>query len=63
MSHTARVIQRQELIDAIWQDDLPEGDPLRVHIHNLRQKIDQPFKYALIHTIHGVGYRLYDDKQ
>jgi len=63
MAHSSRVIKRQELIDAIWQDDLPEGDPLRVHIHSLRQKIDQPFKQTLIHTIHGVGYRLYNKEQ
>lgn len=63
MSHSERVIKRQELLDAIWQDDLPEGDPLRVHIHNLRQKIDQPYERALIHTIHGVGYRLYAAQQ
>lgn len=62
MTHSDRVIKRQELIDAIWQDDLPEGDPLRVHIHNLRQKIDSPYEQALIHTIHGVGYRLYVDQ-
>ena len=59
MSHTERVITRQELIEAIWKDDLPEGDPLRVHIHILRQKIDKPFTQPLIHTIHGVGYRLF----
>ena len=59
MMHSERVIHRQELLDAIWQDDLPEGDPLRVHIHSLRQKIDQPFSHPLIHTIHGVGYRLH----
>lgn len=62
MHNTQRVVTRQELIDAIWKDDLPEGDPLRVHIHNLRQKIDKPFKQPLIHTIHGVGYRLFANK-
>jgi DNA-binding response OmpR family regulator len=58
MQHSDRVISREELIDHIWADDLPNGDPLRVHIHNLRQKIDKPFDLDLIHTVHGVGYRL-----
>ena len=58
MQHTDRVISRQELIDHIWPTDSPQGDPLRVHIHSLRQKIDKPFDKALIHTVHGVGYRL-----
>jgi DNA-binding response OmpR family regulator len=58
MDNADRVIPRQELIDHIWSDDPPEGDPLRVHIHNLRAKIDKPFERELIHTVHGVGYRI-----
>jgi DNA-binding response OmpR family regulator len=58
MQHQDRVVSRAELIDALWQDGAPEGDPLRVHIHHLRQKVDQPFAYPLIQTIHGVGYRI-----
>jgi len=58
MQHAGRVISRQELIDHIWSADPPEGDPLRVHIHSLRQEIDKPFDKELIHTVHGVGYRI-----
>ena len=63
MKHENRVISRRELIDHIWPDDPPEGDPLRVHIHNLRQEIDKPFDDKLIHTVHGVGYRIGSDQQ
>jgi DNA-binding response OmpR family regulator len=63
MKHANRVIPRQELIDQIWPDDPPDGDPLRVHIHSLRQKIDKPYDRDLIHTVHGVGYRLGVDPQ
>ncbi len=63
MKHENRVVSRQELIDHIWSDDPPEGDPLRVHIHNLRQEIDKPFDNKLIHTIHGVGYRIGNERQ
>lgn len=58
MINPERVISRQELIDHVWSDDPPDGDPLRVHIHSLRAKIDKPFDSELIHTIHGVGYRI-----
>jgi DNA-binding response OmpR family regulator len=61
MINPDRVIPRQELIDHIWSDDPPDGDPLRVHIHSLRAKIDKPFDHELIHTIHGVGYRIGSD--
>jgi DNA-binding response OmpR family regulator len=63
MKHEDRVVTRQELIDHIWSDDPPEGDPLRVHIHNLRQVIDKPFDSKLIHTVHGVGYRVGSEQQ
>jgi DNA-binding response OmpR family regulator len=58
MKNANRVVPRQELIDHVWPDDPPDGDPLRVHIHGLRKKIDRPFDHDLIHTIHGVGYRI-----
>jgi DNA-binding response OmpR family regulator len=61
MQHADRVISRQELIDHIWPADPPNGDPLRVHIHSLRQKIDKPFGKELIHTVHGVGYRIWSE--
>jgi DNA-binding response OmpR family regulator len=63
MQHENRVVSRQELIDYIWTDDPPEGDPLRVHIHSLRKRIDKPFENALIHTVHGVGYRVGSERQ
>jgi DNA-binding response OmpR family regulator len=61
MQNADRVIPRGELIEQIWTDDPPEGDPLRVHIHSLRKKIDEPFEQKLIHTVHGIGYRLGSD--
>lgn len=56
-----RVVPQREIIDHVWNDSPPEGDPLRVHIHNIRQEIDKPFTHKLLHTVHGVGYRLYDN--
>jgi len=60
MRNSQRVVPQREIIERIWRDDPPEGDPLRVHIHNIRQQIDKPFDKPLLHTRHGVGYRLHD---
>jgi DNA-binding response OmpR family regulator len=57
-----RVVPRNEIENTIWGDDLPDGDPLRVHIYSIRNAIDKPFKKKLLHTIHGVGYRLTDER-
>ncbi len=52
------VVPRQELEMRVWGEELPDSDSLRVHIHGLRQAIDKPFEHPLIHTKHGIGYRL-----
>ena len=47
--------------EAVWGDDCPDSDSLRSHVHQLRQVIDKPFSVALLHTVHGVGYRLAEE--
>lgn len=56
------VLSRQDAERAIWGDDPPDSDAaLRGHIHSLRQALDQGFEPRLLHTLHGVGYRLTPD--
>jgi DNA-binding response OmpR family regulator len=56
------VLSRQDAECAIWGDNPPDSDAaLRGHIHALRQALDQGFKPRLLHTVHGVGYRLAPD--
>jgi DNA-binding response OmpR family regulator len=52
------VVPRQELEVKIWGEEMPDSDSLRVHIHGLRAIIDKPFDKPLIHTRHGIGYRI-----
>lgn len=54
------VVSREDLETRVWGEELPDSDSLRVHIHGLRQAIDKPFDKPLIHTKHGIGYRLAD---
>ncbi len=54
------VVPRQELEMKVWGEEMPDSDSLRVHIHGLRTTIDKPFDKKLIHTRHGVGYRIAD---
>jgi len=61
MRETHRVVRRVELERHLWGDEPPSSDALRTHIAGLRQAVDKPFGRALIHTVHGVGYRLTDD--
>ena len=60
MQKSPAVVRREALEEALWGDDSPDSDSLRSHIHQLRQVIDKPFATPLLHTLHGVGYRLAD---
>lgn len=53
------VISRRELETALWGDEIPDSNSLKVHISNLRKAIDAPFAVALLQTIgrHGFAIR------
>lgn len=52
------VVRRQEIEQQLWHDEPPDSDALRSHIYQLRSKLDKPFTYPLIHTVHGIGFQL-----
>ncbi len=58
MQRSPSVVRREQLEAAVWGDDCPDSDSLRSHIHQLRQLIDKPFETPLLHTVHGIGFRL-----
>ncbi|QDF98562.1 DNA-binding response regulator [Azoarcus sp. DD4] len=58
MQKSPAVVRREVLESALWGDEPPDSDSLRSHIHALRQQIDKPFPTPLLHTVHGVGFRL-----
>ena len=59
MRRSPDVVSRRELEAVLWGDDPPDGDLLRSHMYALRRAVDRPAPGpALIHTVHGVGYRV-----
>jgi DNA-binding response OmpR family regulator len=52
------VVRRREVEQAVWGDEPPNGEVLRVHIHHLRQAIDKSFTPPLLRTVRGIGYQL-----
>ena len=54
-----RALTRSELVRRLWDDEPPDSDPLRSHIHLLRQVLDKPHPGApMLVTVHGLGFRL-----
>ena len=52
------VVSRERLEQALWGDELPEGNPLRSHVYDLRRAVDGPFQTKLIQTVARSGYRI-----
>lgn len=60
MQNPHRLVKREELEQAVWEDNPPDSDALRTHLSKLRQLIDKPFERPLIQTVRGFGYKLTD---
>jgi len=63
MQTSPNVVPRKEIEHALWRDMPPDSDALRSHIYTLRRAIDRPYKRHLIHTVHGIGYKLVDTNE
>ena len=51
-------VPKQKLIDAVWGDNPPDSNSLKVHMHHLRKAVDDGFEPPLIHTIPGRGFAI-----
>lgn len=50
------IATKEELEYAVWKDDPPMTDALKVHFHTLRRLVDKPFGIQLLHSVRGRGY-------
>lgn len=61
VANRGRVVTRQMIIDHAWSGDQQGwNNTVDVHIKHLRDKVDRPFKPALIKTAYGIGYMVDD---
>ncbi|GMA48744.1 putative transcriptional regulatory protein YkoG [Alicyclobacillus contaminans] len=59
MRHPNQVLTRDQLLEQVWGYDYSgETNIVDVYVRYVRQKIDVPFDFPLIHTVRGVGYIL-----
>jgi len=56
MRKSPEVVSKQQLLKAVWGEELPDSDSLKVHLFKLRQQVDTNSKSKLIHTIAGQGF-------
>lgn len=61
MQSYPNVVNKHELEQRVWsEDDIPNSDALRTHLHSLRSQVDKPFDYPMIITVPAVGYQIVD---
>ena len=60
MRESPRVVEHERLARVLWGSEGGEQGALHTHIYALRSVVDKPFAHPLIHTVHGIGYRLGD---
>ena len=53
-----QVLSREQLSRAIWGDEIPDSNSLKVHIFKLRQQIDSEGESKLLKTISGQGFAI-----
>jgi len=55
-------LTREQILEKVWgYDYYGSANIVDVYIKYLRDKMDEPFDYKLIHTIRGVGYILKEE--
>jgi DNA-binding response OmpR family regulator len=52
------ILTRQEIAEALWEEQEPNNDVLRSHIYQLRNQLDKPFDKAVLMTVPKIGFRL-----
>src|SRR6185437_2785185 len=59
MRSSPGVVTREQIERTVWGNDPPESDAaLRGHIFTIRNAVDANGEIKLLHTVHGIGYRL-----
>jgi DNA-binding response OmpR family regulator len=58
LKHAPAIVSKEQVIEAVWGEDVPSSDSLRSHIYGLRSALDKHFANSKLETIHGQGYKL-----
>lgn len=56
------VVSRERLEEILWEGFSPGGSVLRTHIYAVRKAVDGEGEVALVHTVRGMGYRIWREE-
>ncbi|MEU9644372.1 response regulator transcription factor [Streptomyces sp. NPDC048188] len=59
LRHPGQILPRETILERVWGHDFgPASNSLAVYVGYLRRKLEAGGEPRLVHTVHGVGYRL-----
>lgn len=59
LRHKGEVISRTQITEHVWDYNFDSmSNVVDVFVATLRKKVDGPFAKKLLHTVHGVGYKI-----
>jgi two-component system response regulator MprA len=59
LRHPGQVLPRETILELVWGRDFgPDSNSLAVYVGYLRRKLEAAGEPRLVHTVHGIGYRL-----
>lgn len=59
MEHLDRVLTKKQIFEAAWNENYyGDENAVRVHLSNLRDKLDSTNKTSYIKTLRGLGYKM-----
>ncbi|MFE1953662.1 response regulator transcription factor [Streptomyces sp. NPDC059524] len=59
LRHPGQVLPRETILERVWGQDFgPTSNSLAVYVGYLRRKLEAGGEPRLVHTAHGIGYRL-----
>ncbi len=53
-----KTLSREQLERAVWGEEVPNSNSLKVHLYKLRRQIQRPHESPLLQTVAGSGYGL-----
>ncbi len=56
LQQQGKVMPRERLLDAVWGEDAPESNALKVHLHNLRKSLVQANASIEVKAVAGTGF-------
>ena len=56
MRESPNAVSREKLMHAVWGDEQPGSNSLKVHMFNLRKAVDGKSDTKLIQTVPGYGF-------